>query len=187
MEIMMSKKRELLLNTALDLFYRQGINSIGINEVIKVSGVAKKTLYNHFNGKDDLIMAALNQRHQIFMNWLERKLRQTTSDHELIDVLFQSLHSWFSGNEAELGGFRGCFFINTSAEFSNPESDISRYCCYHKEQVRQLIQNKLNNASPDLINAICLLKEGAITTAYMTGKSAEIVQSSINILHRLEC
>ena len=48
MEIMMSKKRELLLNTALDLFYRQGINSIGINEVIKVSGVAKKTLYNRY-------------------------------------------------------------------------------------------------------------------------------------------
>lgn len=184
---MMSKKREILLSTALDLFYRQGINSIGINEIIKVSGVAKKTLYSHFNGKDDLIMAALNQRHLIFMNWLEHKLEETTNDSELIDVLFESLQSWFTGNEAALGDFRGCFFINTSAEFGDPESDIFRYCCYHKEQVRQFIQNKLRNDSQDLLNAICLLKEGAITTAYMTGKSYELIQSSVKILHRLEC
>ncbi|CAA0109090.1 putative HTH-type transcriptional regulator YxaF [BD1-7 clade bacterium] len=183
----MSQKRELLLNTALDLFYRQGIHSVGINEVIKVSGVAKKTLYSHFNGKDDLIMAALQQRHQLFMSWLEGKLEEITSNDELIDVLFGSLQSWFTGNEKLLGAFRGCFFINTSAEFSNPESQISRYCCYHKEQVRRLIQSKLSKDSPDLLNVICLLKEGAITTAYMTGESTEIVQSSVRILHSLEC
>jgi len=184
---MMNQKRELLLNTALDLFYYKGINSIGINEIIKVSGVAKKTLYSHFNGKNDLIMAVLNQRHQVFIKWLEDKLSRPGSDHELIDCLFESLQSWFDGNEPALGSFGGCFFINTSAEFSNQESDISHYCRYHKEQVRQLIQSKLNFKSPDLLNAICLLKEGAITTAYLTGESIEAIQSSKNVLHKIVC
>lgn len=183
----MNQKRELLLNTALDLFYSKGINSIGINEIIKVSGVAKKTLYSHFDGKNDLIMAVLSLRHQVFIEWLQDKLNRTSSDHELIDCLFESLQSWFDGNEAVLGSFRGCFFINTSAEFSNQEGNISHFCGYHKAQVRQLIQSKLDTNSPDLLNAICLLKEGVITTAHLTGKSTDAIQSSKNILHKILC
>lgn len=182
----MSKKRDLLLNTALELFYRHGINSIGINEVIKVSEVAKKTLYNHFNSKEDLVLRALEKRHLAFMQWLETKLENTTNNSELIDTLFYSLRDWFDGNAPELGSFNGCFFINTSAEFHGTNSEISSYCSFHKAQVRQLIQSKLSQDSEDLLNAICLLKEGAITTAFMTGASSAVIENSINILHRLE-
>jgi AcrR family transcriptional regulator len=183
----MSKKRDLLLTTALELFYRHGINSIGINEVIKVSGVAKKTLYTHFTSKEELILQALAKRHQIFMDWLESKLANTTNNSEVIDTLFQSLEAWFNGGEPELGAFNGCFFINTSAEFHDVNSEISRYCRFHKEQVRQLIKSKLSGESDDVLNAICLLKEGAITTAYMTGESSEVIRHSVSILHRLKC
>ncbi|CCN34187.1 putative Transcriptional regulator, TetR family [Vibrio nigripulchritudo SO65] len=180
----MSQKREQLLDTALDLFYRLGINSIGINEILKESGVAKRTLYSHFNSKDELILAALNRRHQTFIYWLEGKLDGVESDRELVDVLFTSLNSWFTNNERQLGDFRGCFFINTSAEFSDPNSDISRYCKHHKEQVRQLIKSKLKSDSEELLDAICLLKEGTITTAYVTGNFSHAISSSLNILRR---
>ncbi|WP_246028884.1 TetR/AcrR family transcriptional regulator [Litorilituus sediminis] len=182
---MMSKKRDLLLNTALKLFYQHGINSIGVNEVIKVSGVAKKTLYSHFSGKEALIMAALEQRHDTFITWLENKLAKSSNDDELIQALFGALQNWFEGNETVLGDFRGCFFINSSAEFSDPQSDVFRYCSYHKAQVQQLIKSKLSQDSPELLNAICLLKEGAITTAYMTGKSADVIQTCVDILQQL--
>lgn len=181
----MSKKRDLLLSTALELFYRHGINSIGINEVINVSGVAKKTLYSHFNSKEDLILKALERRHQTFMYWLESKLEHATTNSELIEALFSSLESWFNSKEPELGDFNGCFFINTSAEFRDTDSEISSYCRFHKEQVRQLIQYKLSENSEELLNAICLLKEGAITTAYMSGHSSELIKSSVDTLHRL--
>lgn len=55
----MSKKRQQLINIALQLFYEKGINSVGINEILSVSGIAKKTLYNHFTSKEDLVLAAL--------------------------------------------------------------------------------------------------------------------------------
>ncbi|MEZ8826091.1 TetR/AcrR family transcriptional regulator [Vibrio amylolyticus] len=181
----MSQKRTLLLSTALDLFYRFGVNSIGINEVLKESGVAKRTLYSHFGSKNDLVLAALAQRHQIFMGWLDTKLEGVSSDRELIDALFHSLENWFNNKEEELGDFRGCFFINTSAEFSDPNSDVSLYCKQHKADVRQFIRGKLHDDSDDLLDAICLLKEGAIVTAYMTGDGTASVSNSLKILHRM--
>jgi AcrR family transcriptional regulator len=66
----MSKKRQQLIDTALPLFYEKGINSVGINEILSVSGIAKKTLYNHFTSKEELVLAALEQRNDNLMAYL---------------------------------------------------------------------------------------------------------------------
>jgi AcrR family transcriptional regulator len=162
----MNSKRQLLIDTALQLFYQKGVNTIGINEILKVSGVAKKTLYHHFNSKTTLVLATLEQRNNIFINWLERSLCDAKSDKNVVNKLFNALADWFSG-ETELGDFRGCFFINTSAAFSDPNNEISLYCQDHKKQVRALIANKMFDPSDDFLDVICILKEGAITTAYV--------------------
>lgn len=181
----MSQKRQLLIDIALKLFYQNGINSIGINEILKSSGVAKRTLYNHFESKDALVLAALEQRHQNFIGWLKQKLEGSQSNIEVVEAIFGALNSWFKGKEAILGDFRGCFFINTSAEFSDSECDISKYCGFHKQQVRSLIQQYLGSESSDLLDAICIMQEGAIVMAYMTGNSDEVTTKSIDILKKL--
>ncbi|EGQ7647622.1 TetR/AcrR family transcriptional regulator [Vibrio alginolyticus] len=181
----MNKKKQLLIDTALSLFYKQGINSIGINEVLNVSGVAKRTLYNHFESKEALIIAALEQRHQIFMEWLEEKLSSAQTCAEVIDQLFTALNGWFHGSEEKLGEFRGCFFINTSAEFSDDSGEIATYCRYHKQQVRELIQRYLKSDNASLLDAICIMKEGAITTAYMTKEYDNVTKKCVTILHKL--
>ena len=61
---MTSRKREQLLSTAVDLFYREGYHATGIDRILAESGVAKMTLYKHFRSKDELIMAALEVRRQ---------------------------------------------------------------------------------------------------------------------------
>ncbi len=181
----MSKKRQLLIDTALDLFYKNGINSIGINEVLKVSGVAKRTLYTHFDSKEALVLAALTQRHQIFCTWLADQIADSNDDQQLIENLFKALERWFNSAEVALGDFRGCFFINTTAEFSDVNSEIARYCAQHKQTVRQIIQRQMHTDNPLLLDAICLLKEGAITTAYMTGQGKDVSAKSIQILNAL--
>ncbi|KGJ93634.1 TetR/AcrR family transcriptional regulator [Colwellia psychrerythraea] len=178
----MNEKRALLIDTALALFYTKGINSVGINEILKTSGIAKKTLYGHFEGKEALVLAALKQRHENFITWLEAEISEAESDQEVIKRLFDALGSWFNSKEPSLGDFRGCFFINTAAEFSDKDSDISHYCREHKEEVKRLIKNKLTSQSPLLLDAICILKEGAITTAYVTGKGSEVTSKCIKIL-----
>ncbi len=181
----MSIKRQLLIDTALDLFYKNGINSIGINEILKVSGVAKRTLYSHFESKESLVLAALTQRHEIFCTWLDEKISNSNNDQELIEDLFRALEQWFNSAETALGDFRGCFFINTAAEFSDVNGEIARYCAQHKQTVRELIQRQMTTNNPLLLDAICLLKEGAITTAYMTGQGKEASEKSIQILNAL--
>ncbi|PKH56037.1 TetR/AcrR family transcriptional regulator [Shewanella sp. Choline-02u-19] len=180
----MNIKRQLLIDTALELFYENGINSIGINEVLKVSGIAKKTLYRHFESKDALILAALEQRHAIFMVWLEEKLLGAGSNDRVVIQLFNALESWFTDSEPMLGNFRGCFFINSSAEFSDPNSHLSRFCQSHKAQVRQLITRHVKDSDPMLVDALCIMKEGAITTAYVTGDHTAATKC-IDILKRL--
>ncbi len=180
----MNKKRQLLIDTALTLFYAKGVNNIGINEVLKVSGVAKNTLYNHFESKEALILAALEQRHTIFIEWLKEKLQGANSNKQVINQLFTALEAWFNSTEVILGDFRGCFFINSAAEFSDETGEISQFCKQHKLQCKQVIAEALTSHNSLLLDAICIMKEGAITSAYVNGDYT-VAKKSINILSAL--
>ncbi|MBD8513539.1 TetR/AcrR family transcriptional regulator [Photobacterium sp. CAU 1568] len=174
-------KKQLLTDTALTLFYRQGIHAVGINEVLKVSGVAKKTLYSYFSSKDELILAALTARDEIFMTWLEQQLAPANSDEEVITCLFGSLSDWFHDRVPALSPFRGCFFINASAEFSEENTAITDYCCEHKRKVRALIQQHLHAPDEVLLDSICLMKEGAIVSAFV-GKDLAAAEKCVPVL-----
>lgn len=180
----MSDKRQQLINTALQLFYEKGINSVGINEILTVSGIAKKTLYNHFDSKEELVLAALKQRNDNFTTWLNYQLNEANTDFEVVTKLFDGLSSWFTNSAIALGNFRGCFFINTSAEFSNPNSTISQYCKEHKLQVRQIIAQHLSKKDSELLDTICVLKEGAITLAYVNN-DLSMPKKCIKIIEKL--
>jgi len=164
----MNKKRQQLIDTALTLFYAKGINNTGINEVLSVSGIAKNTLYNHFNSKEELIIAALEQRHSLFVDWLKEKLEGAKTNKEVVIRLFSGLEEWFTGTDPELGDFRGCFFINSSAEFSEKQNAIPLFCLYHKQNIRDLIEHYMPEKDDLLLDAICLMKEGATTAAYVS-------------------
>ncbi|HAD87737.1 MAG TPA: TetR family transcriptional regulator, partial [Rhodospirillaceae bacterium] len=71
---MASSKRQLLIDTALDLFRREGYHATGIDRVIAEAGVARMTLYNHFKSKDELILAALRHRDSGFRDGLVRRV-----------------------------------------------------------------------------------------------------------------
>ena len=53
------------------MFYTKGLHAVGINEILAESNVAKKTLYNHFASKDELICACLAKRDTQFNSWFE--------------------------------------------------------------------------------------------------------------------
>lgn len=54
--------KDLILETASNLFCNNGYNLIGINEIIDKSGIAKATLYNHFKTKEDILLAYLDKK-----------------------------------------------------------------------------------------------------------------------------
>jgi AcrR family transcriptional regulator len=169
----MSIKKNILIDTALRMFYKFGIHAVGINEILKESGVAKKTLYNHFRSKDDLIIATLVRRDSNFKKWFESKLSAATPGESAILNAFQALDHWFKSETNSLGEFRGCFFINASAEYEGINDDIYEQCKSHKLQIRELIYEHVKitchsvKDANELTNTICILKEGCISTAFV--------------------
>jgi AcrR family transcriptional regulator len=63
-----TSKREQIVDVALSLFYQGGFNATGVDKIVSESGVTKKTLYAHFKSKDELILATLRRRDELFRN-----------------------------------------------------------------------------------------------------------------------
>ena len=91
---------------------------------LKVSGVAKKTLYHHFKSKNELIIATLIKRDEAFCKWLECRLRVGKCDLEVLNELFYALDDWFAGNVDDMQDFYGCYFINSSAALARQSEEI---------------------------------------------------------------
>ena len=106
--------RERILTTAYRLFTRRGIRAVGNDEVIAVSGVAKATLYRHFPSKNDLVLAVLQRREELWTLGLveqQSRLRGGTPEEQLL-AIFDVFHDWFQKRE----DFDGCSFINVLLE-----------------------------------------------------------------------
>ncbi|WP_293264753.1 TetR/AcrR family transcriptional regulator [Neptunomonas sp.] len=171
----MSSKRLQLISTAFSLFYQKGVHAVGINEILAESGVAKKTLYHHFTGKEELVLAVLVYRDQCFCDWLKERLDSADSGMAKVEALFDALDDWFNDRVEALFAFHGCFFINVSAEFGDLTHPLHQQCAKHKQSVACIIESLVRTTHVDVsristaTDALCLLKEGAITLAHVQG------------------
>ncbi|WP_421865692.1 TetR/AcrR family transcriptional regulator [Motiliproteus sp.] len=171
----MSAKRMQLIETAFALFYCKGVHAVGINEVLAESGVAKKTLYHHFDSKEALIAAVVDYRDQRFLSWLESRFAMAKSGLEKVETLFDALDDWFNDRVSALMPFHGCFFINVSGEYGDLDHPIHQQCARHKQRVAALIESQLmplvnsSTQAQQISQSLCLLKEGAISQAHVQG------------------
>jgi AcrR family transcriptional regulator len=130
--------RERLLETAYDLFSHRGIHDVGVDELVERAGVAKATLYKHFPSKDELVLAFLAQREQIWTyGWVEREARRRgeTAEEQLL-AIFDLFDEWFRGDD-----FEGCSFINTMLEFHDLDHPVGRASAGYLENIRSLVRN----------------------------------------------
>src|SRR5215204_4223482 len=100
--------RERILDAAYELFSRRAIRDVGIDEVIERAGVAKATLYRHYPSKDDLVVAFLQRREQLWtLDWVEAeaKRRGSTPEEQLL-AIFDAFDDWFRRDD-----FEACAFV----------------------------------------------------------------------------
>jgi|TARA_R110002072_G_scaffold14810_13_gene60635 AcrR family transcriptional regulator len=170
-----SKKRNHLVATALQLFYENGYHATGIDRILAESGVAKMTLYKHFASKDDLIVAALDLRHQQFLDWFVATLDAAGPNRrDQLLAAFDALGEWFRG-AAPTGPFHGCAFIKALGEFPDLEHPVRRRVLAHKQSLRDhlaALAAEAGCAAPRrLANHLSMLTEGAILTAQLSGQT----------------
>jgi AcrR family transcriptional regulator len=158
--------RERLLAAAGELFYEEGVHTVGIDRVIERAGVAKATLYNAFGSKDELIRAYLQARHAAAREGMMRELasRYRTPRERLVGV-FEVQGLWFAEP-----GFRGCAFISASAE-ARPGSAVEEVADEYRAWVRSLFLDLAQEAGvtdPELLaRQLVLLYDGAGISAWM--------------------
>lgn len=172
-------KREQIVTEALKLFYRDGFNATGVDRISAQAGVSKKTLYNHFKSKDELVLATLRKRDGLFRNRIMRETeRLGTTPRESLLAIFDAHDTWFHDKD-----FSGCMFINAAAEFSSQYDPNHIVCAEHKRLVRDYIRELADQAGardPDtLAKQLSLLLEGAIVEAHVSGnkQAAKLARS----------
>lgn len=160
-------KREQIITEALRLFYQNGFNATGVDRIITEAGVSKKTLYNHFRSKDELVLATLRKRDELFRNNLMRETeRLASTPREQLLAVFDVVAEWFQEK-----GFSGCMFINAAAEFPDVQDPCRIVSAEHKRLVCEYIRGLAEQAGakdPDgLSKQLNLLIEGAIVCTYV--------------------
>lgn len=157
--------RERLLTAANELFYEEGVRTVGIDRVIERAGVAKATLYATFGSKDELIRAYLHGRHVLRRERIMSALERYSSPRDRLLGVFDVLGESFAEP-----GFHGCAFLNASAE-AHPGSSIIEVTDEYRGWVRALFTDLAREAGvsdPDtLARALHLLYDGAGVSARM--------------------
>jgi len=152
---------ERILAAANRLFYSQGIRAVGVDTVAAEAGVSKRTLYNHYPSKDDLIAAYLTAR-------FKHIAPSDAPAREQILGLFDYLERRFAE-----GGFRGCPYINAVTELSDRKHPAVGIAVRFKEQRRlwfRALLERLGARDPDgLATQLQILAEGALTAALVRG------------------
>jgi AcrR family transcriptional regulator len=127
--------RERILETAYELFSRNGIQAIGVDEIIRQAGVAKATFYHHFASKDDLVLAFLNLREQRWTRaWIEGEARRraATPEEQLLTI-FDLFDEWFHREDFEADSF-----VNVLLELG-PTHPAGKASIEHLENVRAIV------------------------------------------------
>ncbi|MEX2493303.1 MAG: TetR/AcrR family transcriptional regulator [Nitrospirales bacterium] len=179
-----SSKREQLIQTALELFGKNGIHATGIDTIVERSGVTKKTLYAHFRSKEELVLAVLRQYDGMARNEFMRRVEsgRKTPRARLL-AIFDFAERWF-----QQSNFYGCLFINTIGEYSDKDTPIRQICKDYKKLVKGYILSLCEQAGvtqpQKLAEELALLLEGATVTAQISlnPKTAKIAKRAAEAL-----
>jgi AcrR family transcriptional regulator len=172
--------RGLLLAAAARLFYDQGVGATGIDAITAEAGVAKKSLYNNFASKSDLVAAYLEDRHEEWLGLYRDRLDKVAGPGEGVLAIFDAYldHAHFAYEH----GFRGCGLLNAAAEL--PAGSPGRLAVRrHKEEVEDLLAAHLAELLPGqeerrtrLASHLAFLLEGAMVRAGLEGGDIRLLE-----------
>ena len=151
--------RERLLAAANELFYDEGVHTVGIDRVIEHAGVAKASLYNTFGSKDALVRAYLETRHDNMVQRITAVVDRYDAPRERLLAVFEA--------QAEISAepdYRGCAFARASAE-SHPGDLVEQATSTYRAWVRGMLTELAEQAGvPEpqvLARQLHLLYDGA--------------------------
>ena len=171
-DVPVSAKRDLLLETAWSLFCQNGYRAVGIDTVLAKAGVAKMTLYNHFDSKEDLIAAAMAKKGAEILAAVDGVVAGAGKNPERrLLAVFDWLAGWFESKD-----FTGCAFIKAIGEYTAAGDKPRRAATAYKQALQDRLQTLAAEAglkSPALLaRQLMFLIDGATVHADMLATSS---------------
>ena len=163
-------RRDELIEAAMRVFYRNGFHNTGLDLILSESGISRMTLYNHFKSKDELIVAALRRRDEVFRNSMMKWVEEASTDpRERVLAVFDWHGRWFAEE-----GFSGCMFINATAEYGDSGSPMRRVSAEHKLEIVRYLRGlceAMGATDPgELAERLNLVLEGSIVNAQVVAR-----------------
>ncbi|SFM22232.1 TetR/AcrR family transcriptional regulator [Marinobacter zhejiangensis] len=154
-----------IIEAANSLFYMTGIRATSVDAIAEKAGITKRTLYYHFQSKDELITEYLSSRDQlnlhVYKKWFDEQEGDIT---DKIRAVFNGIAEITSHPK-----WRGCGFQRTAGELANkPGHPAIKAASLHKKNVESWLSEEFCHGS--LKNAevtaryVFLLLEGALST-----------------------
>ncbi|MBF8188054.1 TetR/AcrR family transcriptional regulator [Nonomuraea sp. K274] len=163
----MSEARSRLLNTATELFYAEGIHSVGIDRVIAAAQVTRATLYRHFPGKDDLVVAYLTQADEAIRTRVNAARTQDASPDDIVRTVGRSI-----ADDIQRPGFRGCAFLNAVAEYPDPTHPVHQAVLRHRQwflaTITELLSDTGETDPEPAARHFVMLRDGAMAAGCLT-------------------
>lgn len=159
--------KEHILEAASRLFYSQGIKSTGVDAIVKAAGTTKMSLYKYFPSKDDLVLAHLaKSRESMRQQILQGIETRATDPRQKLLAIFDVFEALLQTEE-----FRGCPFINASAEFAAENNPVQQASAEFYAEFRHMLtelarQAGIKDAEP-LAVQLAILIAGAIVGEQM--------------------
>lgn len=165
-----SEVRQNIIETASFLFYKNGYNLTGINEIISEAGIAKATLYNHFKSKDDICLAYLQFKNGTFLNDIETFCTSKSKGESQLLAVFDFLSLFFKDRD-----FNGCWCIKTVSEIPKENEKIRKEIQYQKNKFIELLEKltvdnlpeKSKKETTSIARQIYLLYESAVAESHL--------------------
>lgn len=171
--------RKRLLNAATELFYAHGVVGTGIDTITEHAGVARKSLYNNFSSKDELVLAYIQARHEEWLELYRARSHSAATAAERVLAVFDAYSD--HANAAYIHGFRGCGLLNAAAEL--PAGSLGRdEVRKHKEEVEAILLRELSSlsdgeAAATLAEQLSFILEGAMSRAGLEGSSRRLTHA----------
>ncbi|MFD3518786.1 TetR/AcrR family transcriptional regulator [Streptomyces sp. NPDC058657] len=166
--IVMTPAARRVLEAAERLFYAHGIHAVGVDRIAAEAGVTKKTLYDRYGSKEQLVVEYLAGRDERWRAFLAKRLEAAGEEPAVrLLAVFEASHAW-----ATEAGAKGCSMINAHAEIGDPGHPAYQVVTGQKAWMLALFTKLAAEIAPErgeeLGRTLMLLHEGGLVTHGMT-------------------
>lgn len=167
---MQTPTRQRLTEAAVRRFYRDGFRNVGLDQVLADVGISKTAFYKHFECKEDLMLAVLEDQNRWLQDTFRQMMRQRggQSPAGQLRALFDVVETII-----ESDSYHGCIFVNVSMEFPLPHEPAHVAASRSKSEIEEIVcavATEAGAADPRaLAQELCLIIEGAYVTRHVSG------------------